>query len=188
MVDLGSDVVQRIEANQNKEASEKMLAKTLSAEEFTKAYQEIHTTKNVEKTLETREVKNTLQVANFEEPDNPENKDSDTIIVTVDDLLRKRTVVIKVKEGQVILFKTENQEKLIQSRIYLKFWERQEGKTNHLLHTKNKIIFGKKTANENISVTSPVTGQLEIKLRNYGWIVAVVSTGAALVLTKRFFL
>ena len=120
---------------------------------------------------------------------NPENKNTDTITVTLDDLLKKRTVIIEVKKGEVILFKAKDQERFIQSRVFFKFWggKKQGTETTHHLHSKGKIAFGKKTVNENIPVISPVTGKLEVKLRKYGWIVGVVGTAAFLIFAKIFF-
>jgi len=119
------------------------------------------------------------------------DKNTDTITVTLNDLLKKRTVVIEVKkgEGEVILFKAKDQEGLIQSRISFKFWgkERQGAEKTHYLHSKGKIIFGKKIVNENIPVISPVTGKLEVKLRKYVWIVGVVGTVAFFIFTIWFF-
>src|SRR3990170_40287 len=72
---------------------------------------------------------------------NPEYKNTDTIIVTVDDILKQRTVVIEVKKGEVILFKTKGQKSFIQSRVSFKFWGkgRQGSETIHYLHSKGKI-------------------------------------------------
>ncbi len=86
-------------------------------------------------------------------------KNTDTTAVTIDDLLKKRTIVIEIKKGEVILFKAKDQERLIQSRISFKFWggKRQGAETTHYLHSKGKIIFGKKTVTENIPIISPVT-------------------------------
>lgn len=115
------------------------------------------------------------------------SKDADTIIITVDELRKKGTIEIKVDSGQVIVFKAKDKEGLIQKRIILKFWKRQEGKTNYLLCTKDKFIFGKKTANENISVISPVTGVIVVKLRSYAWIAGVAGMGVFVVLVKMQF-
>lgn len=120
---------------------------------------------------------------------NYEDKNTDTITVTVDDLFKKRTIVIEVKKGEVILFKAKDQEILIKSRISFKFWgrERRGAETTHYLHSKGKIIFGKKIVNENIPVISPVSGQLEVKLRRYGWIVGVAGTVAFIIFSKMVF-
>ena len=120
---------------------------------------------------------------------NPEDKNKDTIIVTVDDILKKRTVVIEVKKGKVILFKAKDQKSFLQSRVSFKFWgmERQDAKKTYYLHSKGKIIFGKKRVNENIPVISPVTGKLEVKLRKHVWIAGVVGTGAFFIFVKVFF-
>lgn len=112
------------------------------------------------------------------------SKDTDTIIVTVDELRKKGTIEIEVDSGQVIIFKAKNKEGLIQKRIILKFWKRQKEKTNYLLYTKDKFIFGKKTANENISVISPVTGKLVVKLRSYTWIASMAGMGVFIALVK----
>ncbi len=117
---------------------------------------------------------------------NPEDKNADTITVTVDDILKQRTVVIEVKKGEVVLFKTKGQKSFIQSRVSFKFWgkERQGSETTHYLHSKGKITFGKKTVNENIHVISPVTGKLEVKLRKHVWIVSVAGIVAFLIIVK----
>jgi len=120
---------------------------------------------------------------------NPEDQNTDTITVTVDDILKERTIVIEVKKGKVILFKAKDQASFLQSRVSFKFWgvERQGSKTTYYLHSKGKIIFGKKKVNENIPVISPVTGKLEVKLRKHVWIAGVIGTGTFFIFAKVFF-
>jgi len=108
---------------------------------------------------------------------------TDTIFVSVDELLKnkKNMVELEVKEGQVISFKA-NKELLTHSRIFFKFWKNQEG--IYGLHSKGKIVFGRKSPNENIPIESPVSGILTVKLKRSALTASVIGITVFVLLVK----
>ena len=117
------------------------------------------------------------------------SKDADTVIITVNDLFETRKIVFEVREGQVILFKMKDEERFNQTKISFKFWrEKNKGEEpTHQLHSKGAIVFGKKTANEDKYIVSPVTGRLEVRLKRYGLTIGIITAGTILVISKIVF-
>lgn len=111
---------------------------------------------------------------------------ADTVIVTVNNLLKNRKNVIKINEGDVVLFEAKDQKKLNRSRISFKFWQEETQEEQIILYSKGKIIFSKRTTKENIHVISPVTGLLEVRLRSHGWIGAGIATVVIVYLSLAF--